>query len=204
MKIGRHYSDDELIQWIKTGQALDKPVSYLYAEHFENLTHFVRKNKGSQQDAEDVFQETVLVFVELVQQHKFRGESSIKTFLYAIARHAWLNELKKRDRVFVKDTEHYYASDQATEDLQTALIKNESKRKVLEFIEQLGDVCRKILVYYYYDDFSMREIYEQMHFENEQVVRNQKYKCMKKLVDWLERNPNLKHTLKELLTYGTE
>lgn len=204
MKIGKRYSDEEVIRLVKQGRNLEQPISYLYGEHFENLTNFIRKNKGSQQDAEDIFQETIIVFVDLVQREKFRGESSIKTFLYAIARNVWLNELKKRDRMFIRDTESYQNNPRESEDLQEVLIRNEAKQKVMELIDQLGETCKKILVFYYYDNLSMKEIYERMHYESEQVVRNQKYKCMKKLIEWIDNNPAMKNTVKELLVYGTE
>lgn len=204
MKIGKRYSDEEIIRLVKFGRNLEQPISYIYTEHFDNLTNFIRRNKGSQQDAEDIFQETIIIFVDMIQREKFRGESSIKTFLYAIARNIWLNELKKRDRMFIRDTESYEPKSKDSEDLQEALIKSESKQKVMELIDQLGETCKKILVYYYYDNLSMKEIYERMHYETEQVVRNQKYKCMKKLIDWIDTNPGMKNTVKELLAYGTE
>ncbi len=204
MNAGQRYTDHEIIRLIESGKSLEPPVGYLYSEHFENLTHFIRKNSGNRQDAEDVFQETIMVFVDMVQRGKFRGESSIKTFLYAIARNLWLNAMKKRDRMFVRDTEQLNVSDGETEDLQAAIIRNESKRKVLEFIGQLGETCRKILIHYYYDNLSMKEICERMHYESEQVVRNQKYKCMKKLTEWIESDPSRGILVKELLLYGTD
>ncbi|MCU0353449.1 MAG: RNA polymerase sigma factor [Cytophagales bacterium] len=204
MRIGQRYSDEEIVSLIRSGKNLEQPVRHLYTEYYDNLTNFIRKNKGSQSDAEDVFQETILVFVDLVQQGKFRGDSSVKTFLYAIARNLWLNELKKRNRMFVQDTESQEYSPPDTEDLQQTLIRHESKQKVLQMIEQLGETCKKILLMYYYENLSMKEIYERMHYESEQVVRNQKYKCMKKLIGWIESNPGMKENVKELLAYGTE
>ena len=204
MRIGQRYSDEEIVSLIRSGKDLEMPVRHLYTEHYDNLTNFIRKNKGSQSDAEDMFQETILVFVDLVQQGKFRGDSSIKTFLYAIARNLWLNELKRRNRMFVQDAESHDYSPPDTEDLQQTLIRHESKQKVLQLIEQLGETCKKILLMYYYENLSMKEIYEQMHYESEQVVRNQKYKCMKRLIGWIESNPGMKENVKELLAYGTE
>jgi RNA polymerase sigma factor (sigma-70 family) len=204
MKAAKRHSDDEIIRLIRSGEALESSVSHLYAEHLDNLTHFIRKNSGNQQDAEDVFQETIMVFVDLVQRGKFRGESSIKTFLYAIARNLWLNAMKKRNRMFIRDTGSYEISDDQATDLQQAIIKSESKRAVLDFIGQLGETCKKVLISYYYEDRSMKEICEQMRYESEQVVRNQKYKCMKKLIDWIGSDPVRKNTLKELLLYGNE
>ena len=45
----------------------------------------------------------------------------------------------------------------------------------------------------------MKKILETMHYENEQVLRNKKYKCLKQLEHMLEENPALKNTLKNLL-----
>lgn len=45
----------------------------------------------------------------------------------------------------------------------------------------------------------MKEILETMHYENEQVVRNKKYKCLKQLEEMVNANPALKQTLKNLL-----
>lgn len=189
MKAAQRYPDDEIIRQIESGSPLETPVSRLYSQYFENLTHFVRKNSGNRQDAEDVFQETIMAFVDMVQQGKFRGESSIKTMLYAIARNLWLNAMKKRNRMFVTDTQHHTITDGESGDVQDVIIRSESRRRIMDFIGQLGETCRKILIHYYYDGLSIKEIHERMHYENEQVVRNQKYKCLKKLTEWIEGDP---------------
>jgi RNA polymerase sigma factor (sigma-70 family) len=202
MKASKSYSDGEMIEAIGRREALEGPVRYLYELHFNNLTHFIKKNRGSQQDAEDLFQELILVFIELVQTGRFRGQSSIKTFLYAIARNLWLNELKKRERVFLRDTEYYKVSPQEEEAIQAYLVKNESKKQVLDLLEGLGDTCRKILVHYYYDDLSMKEILDRLDYDSEQVVRNKKYKCMKQLTQMLENDSTVKNSLKDFLLHG--
>ena len=38
-------------------------------------------------------------------------------------------------------------------------------------------------------------------YENEQVVRNKKYKCIKKLEELLYEDPNLANNLKTILSY---
>jgi RNA polymerase sigma factor (sigma-70 family) len=196
------YSDAEVLEAIKGNQAADEQISYLYTTYFDSLTNFIRKNKGSQQDAEDIFQEVIVVFIELVSSGKFRGDSSIKTFLYAIARNIWYNELKKRDRIFVRDTEFYKISSKVEQDIQEGIEKSESKKQIFALIDRLGDACKKILVYFYYEELSIKEIWERMNYENEQVVRNKKYKCMKGLMELLDGNVMVKNTLKDLLIHG--
>ena len=52
---------------------------------------------------------------------------------------------------------------------------------------------------FYYEDLSMKDILDRLEYENEQVVRNKKYKCLKQLEKMISDNPALKHTLKNLL-----
>jgi RNA polymerase sigma factor (sigma-70 family) len=60
------------------------------------LENYVLNNNGSRDDAADVIQETIVAFIEIVEQGKFRGDSSIKSFLFAITRNVWLTELRKK------------------------------------------------------------------------------------------------------------
>ena len=71
----------------------------------------------------------------------------------------------------------------------------------MKVLETLGDHCKKILVLYYYENQSMKEILAALHYENEQVVRNKKYKCLKKLEELIKNKPGLYQQLKNLL-YG--
>jgi hypothetical protein len=45
----------------------------------------------------------------------------------------------------------------------------------------------------------MKEILEATDYENEQVVRNKKYKCLKQLEQMISGNPTLKQNMKSLL-----
>ncbi|WP_431209442.1 hypothetical protein ACQ86N_25125 [Puia sp. P3] len=45
----------------------------------------------------------------------------------------------------------------------------------------------------------MKEIVEHLPYENEQVVRNKKYKCLQQLTGLLKANPALAGQLNELI-----
>jgi len=98
MAVAPEYSDVELIELIRSDEALNNPVKHLYEKYFYVLSSYIEQNQGSREDAEDIFQEVVLTFIELVRKNKFRGESSVKTFLFAVNRNIWFNELKKHGR----------------------------------------------------------------------------------------------------------
>ncbi|MFM8832834.1 MAG: RNA polymerase sigma factor, partial [Cytophagales bacterium] len=48
-------------------------------------------------------------------------------------------------------------------------------------LEQLGETCRKVLTYYYFDEMSMQEIADKLGFANTDTAKTKKYKCKQKL-----------------------
>jgi DNA-directed RNA polymerase specialized sigma24 family protein len=57
----------------------------------------------------------------------------------------------------------------------------ERSKIIIECIASLGDTCRKILMYHYFDGLSMNEIAERMEFANTDTAKTKKYKCKKRL-----------------------
>jgi len=84
-------------------------------------------------------------------------------------------------------------------DVSGQIIDRESRRQVMKLMDELGENCKKILLMFYYENLSMKEMVANLHYENEQVVRNKKYKCLKQLEQMIIKNPALKETLKNLL-----
>lgn len=192
-------SDQEIIAAIKKDKNLNDTVRYLYQAHFDSLANFIRTNSGRQEDAEDYFQETLAVFINVVRRDKFRGDSSIKTFLHSIMRNLWLNEIKRRNKALARETVYYEQREKEVGNVQHAVHESETTRQVLAIFDRLGENCKKILVMFYYQDKSMKEISLAMHYDNEQVARNTKYKCSKKLTDLLDANPGMKEAFRNLL-----
>lgn len=199
MKRIRDYADGEIVTAIQEGRPTDEMVRELYRAHFGTLSRYILNNSGSEQDAEDIFQEVLVNFIHLVKQDRFRGESSIGTFLYAMNRHTWLNELKKRGRAQAREEKYERGQETLSPDAETFLALREEKSLLASLVASLGDTCRKILTLFYYENRSMKEILEATDYENEQVVRNKKYKCLKQLEQTLNDKPGLKQTLKSMM-----
>jgi len=185
------YSDTDLLRALQTESVPDSAIRQLYLDCFEMASVYIRQNSGNQQDAEDIFQEVVITFIELVRERKFRAESSIRTFLYSITRHIWLNELKRRGRARGREEKFEKFRDPSEPDIIEYLADRAIRARLMQLIEELGEACKNILVAFYYDDLSMREIFAQTDYSSEQVLRNKKYKCMKQLEQMLTDEPTL-------------
>ena len=201
MEVVKNYTDNELLSAIQMGQDLNPVLRYLYRQYFEGLCMYVEQNNGNRQDAEDVFQEVLLSFIELVKLNKFRGDSSIKTFLFSLNRNIWLNELKRKDRSLARELKYEKQKEGNEADVSEYIAGRESRKQVLDIVERLGEGCKKILLSFYYENLSMREILAQTEYETEQVVRNKKYKCLKQLEQLLMTNPSIAKTLKTVMKY---
>ncbi|HVS96725.1 MAG TPA: sigma-70 family RNA polymerase sigma factor [Puia sp.] len=199
MKAEEKYTDAELIAAISAGKDLNTAIRSIYRQHSEAVSSFVIHYGGSEQDADDIFQETVVAFIDIVKKGKYRMEASIRTFLASIARNYWFNELKKRGRSGHRDRQFEMGRDQDEADVSHHIAELERKRQLRELVEQLGESCRKVLLLFYYENLSMKEIVNHLPYENEQVVRNKKYKCLQQLTDLIKANPAIARQMQETL-----
>jgi RNA polymerase sigma factor (sigma-70 family) len=198
MRVAEKYTDAELIAAVRDEQDLNKAILFIYQQYAASTSSFIIHYGGSEQDADDVFQDTVVSFIDLVKKGKFRMEASIKTFLVSVARNIWFNELKKRDRAGHREKVYETSRDQNEEDISFQISDLEKRRQLRDLVHQLGEPCKKILMLYYYEDLSMKEIVEHLPYENEQVVRNKKYKCLQSLTGLIKDNPDIARQISEI------
>lgn len=190
------YTDVSLLHELSTTKRQDDAIKFIYKAFYTTAEIYVVQNGGSKADAEDIFQEVVVSFIDLVKQGKFRGECSVNTFVYTLTRHTWLNELKKRGRARLREEKYDKTQETVGIDVGSIIESREVKSQLVALVGQLGDTCKKILLAFYYDNLSMKEILQTLNYENEQVVRNKKYKCLKQLEQSIAGNAHLINNLK--------
>jgi len=182
------------------GPDIEGPVRLLYDQYFESVIAQICQNGGSREDGADIFQEAVLVLIEKVKTGQFRGDSSLKTFLSAIARNLWLHELRTRFRRNKRENV-YMTGEEKTEEVRDLYADNQASDQLLKILDQVGNPCKQILTGFYYEEKSMKELLTEFDYENEQVLRNRKSRCMKKLKEMIAANPGLLNTLKSHTVY---
>jgi RNA polymerase sigma factor (sigma-70 family) len=191
--------EKEILLKLKSNSELNTCLQYLYKEYFGFLEGMILNNSGSKEDAEDVIQETFVAFIQIIQNDKFKGESSLKSFLYAVAKNIWLGKLKKYKAEFKRANIWLESNPKFEEDIQEQLSKNEALSLISNVFSTLGSVCQVILQKFYYEELPLKEILAFTDFENEQVLRNKKAKCMKSLTEKLNQKTDLKESLYKAL-----
>jgi RNA polymerase sigma factor (sigma-70 family) len=199
MKSVRKYSDDALVNAIGDKSLMNEAVLYIYQSYFEDLSSLIIHNSGTRQDAEDTIQEVIVTFIDIIRNGKFRGESSVKTFLMSLTRNAWLNNLRKRERSSARDVIFETQRGHIEESMLEHINEQEKKKQILLLLDQAGEMCKKILLLFYFQEMSMKEMVAHLPYENEQVIRNKKSKCLQKLSEQLKNNPGLLNSLTAMI-----
>jgi RNA polymerase sigma factor (sigma-70 family) len=197
MKVEGKFSDSELIVAVSDKTQLNDAILSLYRQYSDIVSSFIISYGASEQDADDVFQETVIAFIDIVQKGKFRMEASIKTFLVSVARNIWRNEQKKRMRTDFRE-QRFESGRQSEDGINEWINESEKNRQLRDLVFQLGEPCRKLLMLFYYENLSMREMLDYLPYDNEQVVRNKKYKCLQQLTEIMKNHPSIALSLNEI------
>jgi RNA polymerase sigma factor (sigma-70 family) len=193
------FTDADIISNLVNDQEVSASLKFLYRENFQVLSRYVLGNNGSEQDAEDIFQEVIVAFINLLKAGKFRGESSIRTFLFSLNKHLWLNELKRRGRALLREEKYEKSMNREDQTADLAMELEQTRGELMKTLDLLGENCKKVLLLFYFENKSMKEMLELLPYENEQVVRNKKSKCMKKLEALVKENSILYNQLKNYI-----
>jgi len=143
-------------------------------KYFPVVKKYVLANSGTKEDAEDVFQDALIILFTKVNEGSFVLTSSLNTFLFSICRLKWFEKL----RILKKDSiVHYDLIDSEYE----KYIEEDDKVKLMQLaFEKLGDKCKELLYRFYYAKESMVRIANEMKFSSDKLAKNQKYRCLEK------------------------
>lgn len=154
-------------------------LELLYKGNFDLIRKYVLLNSGDDEDAKDVYQDTLMIFMKKINVPGFELTSKVSTLLYGIARNVWMKKLE-RDRVTEKHVKGY--SIEASISVMDEEVDDQDRiSRVLSALEALGEPCRTILRDFFYGGLSMVDIAEKMGYTNADNAKNQKYKCMNRL-----------------------
>jgi RNA polymerase sigma factor (sigma-70 family) len=172
-----------LIKEVQTGQrdAIGKLYAYLHKKTFASVRKLVKNQRGTVQDAEDLFQEAFLTFRRKIMDgsYSYNPNAALGTYFFELYKYRWRDELKSARRRTESDAEpaDRPLTDQNAEE---NLIRTERERQLQAQIERLGKQCAELLRLFIWKEWTLESIAEEMGI-TPQSAKNQKYRCMKRL-----------------------
>lgn len=169
-------TDQDLIQAIRQGRTT-KALSSLY-RHLPMIRKMIRQSGGNRHDAEDIFQETLLILCRRIMSPDFTLTAKLSTYLYSIARFLWNDERKRRQRQPIHGSEESTHFDEALSADLSTISEEKSATLAEKALQEIGERCRELLLRFYIARQSIREITAGMGYGSENAAKTQKYKCL--------------------------
>lgn len=170
-------TDEHIIHLIRENK-YDPAMKGLYA-YFPVVKKFILKNSGTRQEAEDIFQEGLVIFCRKLENSGFILSSSINTYVYSVCKLLWLDELKKKNRQLRADVSELRDEQNSTliyDDIEDDKALKQAQMAMMK----LGQKCRELLELFYFKKASMKDIAKRLGFSSEKGAKNQKYRCLEK------------------------
>ncbi|MFZ9755107.1 MAG: RNA polymerase sigma factor [Bacteroidia bacterium] len=175
--------DQQMVARIQMGDK--EALVELYRQYNAMVSQLVLGMGGSADDVDDVFQETLVALWENMRKQEFVLSSKLSTYLYSIAKNQCMRLLDKRKRIQNEDPlSHTRKAEVDSPD------KRMDESLIRKALQHLGDLCRSILIMYYYDGFDMKNIAKAHHFTNANVAKSKKYQCLKQLEGMVKKQYN--------------
>lgn len=162
-----------------------KGIEQIYADFLPRIVKLITTKGGSHDDAEDVFQEAILIMYEKANAANFSLTSNFYTMLHGICRNLWGNRLQKKSfgEVTIPEDLKYTTGESIEEDIQQA----EEKQVFWDAFQKLGEDCRKLLSLFF-EKIKMEEIMKIMGFGSIGYTKKRKFQCKEKLIDWIKKD----------------
>lgn len=164
-------------------------IEIVYKGTFKTIQSWIKKNSGSESEAEDVFQEALISVYQKSKDENFTLNCKLSTFLFSVAKNIWLHTLRTRDRYVFTDgivMEDLPVADE--QNVEKTVENAEIDRVYRRNFEKLTVECKKILTYFF-NGLSMDEIVKTMNLSNSNVARKKKFRCKIELVKLVESDP---------------
>lgn len=167
--------DQEIIESILNGRN-QKALDHLYKEPLRKIRYYITSNSGTVEDANDIFQDALVVLFHYVKTDKYNTAYDIDAFLFRVAKNAWIDHARKNKKQ-AKNVEVDHLNISSDSNQLGDILKLEKKEMFHEMFNQLEDKCQELLRLAIFDKKSMKEIKEIMGFKHETVAKSQHYRC---------------------------
>lgn len=177
--------DEELRDFIVSlRENREEKLKEIYDQYREEFLKWAQqKSNLGEDDILDVFQDAVIILYKKVVSGALTTlTASIKTYLFGIAK----NRLQKQYAIKSK----YLLEQEQVGPVIPKSFQNPIYQKIndqhieatlAQALEQLGERCKELLRFSFYDNYALEAIAMRMNYKNSQVVSAQIYKCLQRL-----------------------
>jgi RNA polymerase sigma factor (sigma-70 family) len=173
-------------------------IREIYARYSAETIRWIAKNKGSADDADDIFQEALLAIMARAGKGGFALTCSFGAYFFLVIRGKWFNELKKRKLQAVTIEPWDGLSDvgigeDAGKLAEETLLEHHRQKLFDEKLAALPERCRELLKLSW-GGAPMDEVARQMGITYA-YARKRKSECIASLVEAVQNDKEFLHLI---------
>jgi len=140
----------------------EKALFYVYKKYQPSIFNFVKSQINNYQLAEELTQDIFMDFIEALRD--FRFQSSLKTFLFSIARHKIVDQIRKKKikNILFSKLPSYIVESLKVVFIDEEIDKKELRKKIFKILESLPNDYQVILRLKYIEGINVSEIAEKL------------------------------------------
>lgn len=175
-------TDEDIISQIQAGTASRKQgLTILFKLHTALVGTLIQRFGLSEEAALDAYTDSILRLGRLVEQGKFRGESSLFSLLYQIASNRCVDILRRKTSNDVELVDEMPVIPDSARTSLVKLIQQEDVDALMRLFDEAGERCRRVLMESLYYGYKIEEIAKRNGLKNAQTVSSIKSRCLSRL-----------------------
>lgn len=174
-------ADNIIIQKIKQGN--QNELGKVYTRYKEDFCRWaIKQFQLTDNESQEIYQLTMLIFYENILQDKLEEiNTSIKSYIFQIGKYKIYDKNRKKSYA-ISPIDSFLLNLPQESGIEEKQLKEKQILKINEGMQILGEPCSIILEMFYYLNKSMEEIAATFNYKNTATAKNQKYKCLKRLI----------------------
>ena len=197
MSLSTLEKDEDLIADLRSGDKdrINTATKKLYDKTFWRVQRIIRIGGGVEENAKMILDDALIDLLQKVNSIQFNSKKGeLTTLLFVIAKHKWLDELKRRYRNSQHQESlrehHLNHGKESVPSIEQIITAEESRKQIIAALEKLDAPCLHLLRMKYLEGISLRVIAERLG-QKENTIRQQHKRCKEKIKRILGRDPRL-------------
>ncbi|MCD4773550.1 MAG: sigma-70 family RNA polymerase sigma factor [Bacteroidales bacterium] len=173
-----NFNNEEILLGIKVHDI--SVLNYIYDKFYPRIKKFIKKNNGNNRDAEDIFQETIIIIYRNINEKDLILTCDFYTYFFTVCRNTWLKQLKKNkkrvDKYDIDDKEIL----EIDKNLDKLFIINEKHKLYQKHYKTLKNICQEV-IRLSLQNIPLKIIATKTGFKNAETAKYKKHICLKEL-----------------------
>ena len=132
-------------------------------------------------DAKEAYSSSIFALYQTIRSGTFRGESKLSTYLTKIFSNRCIDILRKNSSSKVERPETLPDLHDESKDIIKEITIGEDFNKAKTWMDQLGALCKQIILDALYWHYTMEEIAERNALKDARHASDRKYECLQRL-----------------------